>query len=228
MKDKIQEQEQEQTELEQIEQAEQVAPDVIYQNNIYALVDDVKQEPRYIKKSDEELKQDKSFFPILVNYIYNNYIGDLLDNKHCKPQRYEDIKAIDYLFNIYIDLVYLYKWNNKPSIVEFSILTGINKDTFYNWVNGVNNNSNNNIASSDTGKESKYLTRERSDIVRKWINICESALLDSNDTIKDIFILKAKYNYKENNDVQITVNHKQVISSDDLPALLGVNNSNNS
>ena len=227
MKDKTQEQEQEQTELEQIEQAEQVAPDVIYQNNILALVDDVKQEPRYIKKSDEELKQDKSFFPILVNYIYNNYIGDLLDNKHCKPQRYEDIKAIDYLFNIYIDLVYLYKWNNKPSIVEFSILTGINKDTFYNWVNGVNNN-NNNIASSDTGKESKYLTRERSDIVRKWINICESALLDSSDTIKDIFILKAKYNYKENNDVQITVNHKQVISSDDLPALLGVNNSNNS
>ena len=196
-------------------------PSAIYQNNIYALVDDVKQEPRFNNKTDEELKQDKSFFPLLVNYIYNNYIGNLLDNKHCKPQLYTDIKQIDYLFNIYIDLVYKYKWNNRPLIIEFSIFTGINRDTFYNWLNGNNNNS-------DTNTNSKYLTRERSDIVQKWVGVCERALIDGNDTIKDIFILKAKHGYRDNNnDINITVNHKQIVTSEELPALIGVDNGNN-
>lgn len=137
----------------QITEQEQTAltPDAIYQNRIYELVDDLKQEPRFINKTNEELKDDKSFFPSLVNYIYNNYIGDLLDNKHCKPQKYEDIKLLDYLFNIYVDLVFNYKWNNRPLIIEFSLFTGINKNTFYNWLNGSNDNNITDHPSGRTG-----------------------------------------------------------------------------
>jgi len=116
-------------------------------------------------------------------------------------------------------LVYKYKWNNKPFIVEFSNLTGINKDTFYNWLNGIDYN--NNLGGGNSAGE--YLTPERSAIVQKWINTCEQALLNGSDTIRDIFILKAKHNYRDNNnDINITVNHKQVISADDLPDLIGL------
>jgi hypothetical protein len=64
--------------------------------------------------------------------------------------------------------------------------------------------------------------------VQKWFNACERGLLNGSDTIRDIFILKAKYNYNDrNNDIQITVNHKNVISADDLPALIDMKNSEN-
>ena len=213
MKDKTQEQEQ--TELEQIEQAEQVAPDVIYQNNIYALVDDVKQLPQFANKSDEELKNTKSFFPSLIDYIYNNYIGELLGNKHGKQIAYRNIEQIDNLFYIYCDLVSKYKWNDKPFLIEFSTFTGINNNTFYNWLKG-----NDNI---DSATSESILTPERSETVQKWVNICERALLNgsSADQIRDIFLLKAKHGYREaDKDYTVTVQHRQVISADDLTVSL--------
>lgn len=196
-----------------------LAPDVIYKNNIYALVDDLKDDSQFIGLTDEELKNNKAFFPRLIQYIYNSYIGDLLNNKHGKQIVYKDIEQLDYLFDIYISLVYKYKWNNRPLIIEFSLLTGINKNTFYNWLNGYNSGEYN-----KTDKES-ILTPDRSDVVQKWLTVCEQGLIDGNDTIKDIFILKAKYGYRDNNnDIQITVNHKNVISADDLPALIDAQN----
>ena len=208
------------------ETTEKVNPIAIYQNNIYALVDDLKQDSQFIDLSDKELKQDKAFFPRLIQYIYNNYIGELLGNKDHKPMIYKDIELLDNIFDIYIDLVYRYKWNNKPNIVEFSILTGINKNTFYNWYKNDNTDS---IVSGIYNEEgNQNTTYTRCDTARKWIDICESALIDGNDTIRDIFLLKAKHGYRDNaNDINITVNHKQIIAADDLPALIGLNNSNN-
>lgn len=203
------------------QERETLTPDAIYKNNIYALVDDLKQDNQFIGLTDEELKNNKAFFPRLVDYIYNNYIGDLLDNKHCKPQIYEDIKSLDNLFNIYTDLVYKYKWNSRPLIIEFSLFTGISRDTIYNWLNGLENNN-------KGVKSSRVLTPERSDMVRKWVVTCERALVDGSDTIKDIFILKAKHGYKDNNnDISITVNHKQIVSAEDLPALLDLTGGKN-
>jgi len=196
------------------EEREQLTPDVIYKNNIYALVDDVKQEPQFINKSDEELKDNKAFFSVLIDYIYNNYIGDLLGNKRGKVVVY-DIDLVNDLFNIYIDLVYKYKWNNKPFIVEFSTFTGINNDTIYGWLNGEYKGL------LEDANSRQDATRHRSEIVQKWINICERELLNGNDTIRDIFILKAKHGYRDNNnEVNITVNHKQIITSENLPNLI--------
>ena len=210
---------QEQNKTEVIEQEQQVlSPDAIYKNNIYALVDDVKDLEQFKGLSDSELKENKAFFPTLIDYIYNNYIGDLLGNKHGKQIIYRDINQIDYLFYIYIDLVNKYKWNNKPFMVEFSTYTGISRDTIYQWLNGLENNN-------KGVQESEVLTRERSDIVRKWVDICERALLNGSDasTVRDIFILKAKHGYRDNNNVvEVNINHKQVISADELPQLIGL------
>lgn len=208
-------------ELQQITQ-EQTAltPDRIYQNNIYALVDDLKQDNQFKGLTDEEIKNNKSFFPRLVNYIYNSYLGELLQNKleyklqGIKPI-YPDIKQLDDLFNIYINLVSKYKWNNRPSILEFSILTGIARETFYNWLKG-------NISNIGTDKDKrKYITSEYINTVQKWVGICEQSLVDGNgDTIKEIFILKSKYGYREQDkEITININNKPLVSADDLPKL---------
>ena len=200
-------------------ESESIEPYKIYNNKIESYIDDFI-DTYYPNKSQEELKQDKAFFPLLVDYLYNNCICKILNNKSNKNVLYEDINLLDELFNIYTRLVYIYKWSNKPYLIEFSLFTGINHDTFYNWINGIDNN----IA---VGKSSGYLTRERSDMVRKWQVICERALLDNNDTIKDIFILKAKHGYRDNNnDITITVNHKPLIDADNLPDLIGINGKN--
>ena len=198
---------------------ETVAPDVIYKNNIFALVDDVKGFPQFQNKSDDELKNDKAFFPSLVNYIYNNYIGELLGNKYGRQVVYKDIQQLDDLFNIYIELVYKYKWNNRPILIEYGLLTGIRTNTFYNWLNG--SISDDSIGGCSDSVNGAILTRERSDTVQKWIETCERALIDGTDTIKDIFILKSKHGYRDNNnDINVTVRHQNVISADVLPALI--------
>ena len=194
-------------------------PYIIYDNKIISYVDDFI-ELEYAGLTKEELKQDKAFFPLLVDYLYNNCICNILNNRNNGNKLYKDINLLDNLFSIYTKLVYMYKWNNKPYLIEFALFTGINIDTFYNWLSGIDNNINGATAS-------EYLTRERSEIVQKWRSVCERALLDSNDTIKDIFILKAKHGYRDNNnDIQITVNHKAVIDADNLPDLIGINGKN--
>lgn len=203
---------------EQGEQEEQPATYEIYNNIIYTYVDEFI-EREYAGRTQEELKTDKAFFPRLTQYLYNNYIGELLGNKYGKQIMYKDINLLDNIFNVYIDLVFKYKWNDKPFIVEYSNLTGISRDVIYNWANGIDNRAVN-IGASE------YLTPERSHIVQKWIQICEQALLNgsSADQIRDIFILKAKHNYRDNNnDLTITVNHKAIVSADVLPDLIGIN-----
>ena len=202
---------------QELQQAAPLAPDVIYQNNIYALVDDLKQDSQFIGLTDEEIKNNRAFFPRLVQYIYNNYIGELLGNKEYNPSiTYPNIEQLDYLFNIYIDLVGKYKWNNRPSLLEYSLLTGISRDTIYNWLNGDNDNV---IARK---REGELLTRKRADTVRKWQSYCEQALVDGNgEYVKEIFLLKAKHGYRDNNnDITITVNHKPILSAEELPKLI--------
>lgn len=202
------------------ETTETESPYEIYNNTIYAIVDEFI-DKNYAGLTENELKENKAFFPLLVKHIYDNYIGDLLKNKtvykvnKIKPEY--NINNIDLLFDIYIDLVYRYKWNNRPLIIEFSLFTGINRDYFYDWLKG---NNNNNIC----GLSGDITTSGISDTVSKWVVTCERALVDGNDTIKDIFILKAKHGYRDNNnDIQITVNHKAIIDADTLPDLIGIN-----
>lgn len=217
----------EQNSIQTGEQPEQVSPDLIYYNNIELYTSELI-EKEYQNKSQEELKQDKSFFPRLIQYIYNNYLGDLLRNKlsyklqKIKPV-YLDIKQLDDIFDIYISLVYKYKWNNRPSILEYCILTGITRDTVYNWLTG---SVDKDIVNSYKDDDRRYhITNEYSYTVAKWQTICEQALVDGNgEYVKEIFLLKAKHGYKDNNnDITVTVNHKAIVDADNLPSLLGIN-----
>ena len=202
---------------------------VIYNNNIYSYVDDLIIS-EYPDKSQEELKQDRSFFPRMVQYLYNNYLGDLLQNKleyklkGIKPV-YPDIQQLDSIFDIYMGLIYKYKFNNRPSILEFSLLTGISRDTLYKWLNGdVDRDIIDNCIDDD---KRRHITSEYSYTVAKWQTACEQALVDGNgEYVKEIFLLKAKHGYRDNNnDIQITVNHQNIVSADVLPDLIGLKDS---
>ena len=213
--------------VEQVEQVETEKPYKIYLNNLYSYIDDLIIS-EYPNKSQEELKQDKSFFPRLVQYLYNNYIGDILQNKldykmqGIKP-RYQDIKAIDAIFDSYIELVYKYKNNNRPSITEFCLLTGISKDTVYKWLNG---DIDSYILNNINDDRRKYITSEYADAVKKWQLASEQALTDGNG-VMEIFLLKSVHGFKDtNNDINIHVDNKPLLSADILPALLGQNGKN--
>lgn len=200
---------------------------IIYNNSIELLTDDFIS-TNYPNKSQEELKQDKAFFPLLINYIYNNYLGDYFKNKisyklkGIKP-RYDDINTIDHIFDIYIDLIYKYKFNNRPSITEFSLFTGISKDTIYNWLKG---DIDSYILNAMDQDKRKYITCEYADAVRKWQGFCERSLTDGNG-VMEIFLLKSVHGFRDQNNT-ITVEHvmKPVIDADNLPDLIGINSKN--
>ena len=203
---------------------------IIYNNSIECIVEDLIAN-QFDNKPIEELKHDRSFFPTLVNYVYLNYFGDFFKNKldyklqGIKP-RYDDIKTIDNIFNIYINLVYKYKWNNRPSITEFALLTGINRNTIMSWLNGdIDNSIINNIVDQD---KRRYITIDYSSTVQKWVSTCEQSLVDGNgELVKEIFLLKAVHGFRDQNNT-ITVEHvvKPVIDADNLPDLIGINGKN--
>ena len=205
---------------------EQESPDYkIYNNTIYAIVDEYI-DLEFSGMSQEELKKDRSFFPSLVQYIYNSYLGDLFKNKldyklqGIKPI-YNNIKLLDAIFNIYLNLVYKYKWNNRPSILEFSILTGINRNTIHSWLNG---DLDSYILQSVSDDKRKYITSEYASTVQKWQAISEQSLVDGNgELVKEIFLLKSVHGFKDSAPVEITVNHKAIVNADILPDLIGIN-----
>jgi len=194
----------------------------IYNNSIYFYVDDLISR-QYDNKSIEELKQDRSFFPCLVNYVYINYLGDLFKNKieykmqGIKP-RYDDIKTIDSIFNIYLSLVYRYKFNNRPSITEFSLFTGISKDTIYQWLKG---DVDSYILNNTSEDKRRYITSEYADTVKRWQMASEQSLVDGNG-VMEIFLLKSVHGFKDTAPVEINVNHKPLIDADNLPDLIGI------
>ena len=129
---------------------------------------------------------------------------------------------IDNIFNIYLSLVYKYKWNNRPSITEFCLITGINRDTVYNWLKG---DIDSYILNNTSDDRRKYITTEYSDTVKKWQMLTEQSLVDGNgEMIKEIFLLKSVHGFRDQNS-EVTINHvvKQAIDADTLPDLIGIN-----
>ena len=211
-------------------ESESIEPFKIYNNRIEELTDELI-DREYNNTSIEELKNNKSFFPCLILYLYNNYVGDLLDNKPSDNKRkkiiYPSIEILDNLFNIYVLLVYKYKFNNRPTLIEYGLFTGINHNTINKWIKGdfidnYNNNTGQLVNTYGNKDNKRVLTISYTDAARKWAQVCESALVDGNgEYVKEIFLLKSCFGYRDtNNEVNITVNHKPLLSAEDLPKLI--------
>ena len=163
----------------------------IYTDKIFELADE------YIDTLDtpDEIKGlNKGLFTGMIKYIYINlFKSQPLDNA--------DIESIDNVWNIYTSLCY--KYNKRPTILNFCLMVGINMDTINTWKNGEYRGG---------------LGSPHSETVKKWLAECESSLLDGaieQNGIGCIFALKANYGYTETAPVP-TLNQAQRQSIEEI------------
>lgn len=164
----------------------------IYRNDIELYITE------YIDNlSDQSLIYKTMAFNGLLHYLYMHvfkYKPDTVryNNKNSIID-YNNTYLINDIINIYIDICF--KYNHIPTILGFSVLTGIDNQTITSWVNGEYKSNSNivNIAGFD-----KPLTH--SETAKRLKAICEQALLSNtieNNSIGSIFALKANYGYSD-------------------------------
>ena len=169
----------------------------IYINNIYYYVDqyieDIKQSPRHIDDNNyistiDELK-DKAIFKGLLKNIYKNVFKitdkDIKYNNKNSRLNYNDVDLLNNIWDIYVDICYKYK--QAPTILNFSLMTGIDTDTFNSWKNEEYK------AGGDEASSARSVS------VKKWLKECESNLYDLAMTGNPgpMFLLKANFGYTE-------------------------------
>lgn len=147
----------------------------IYTSNIYMLVDD------FIAglEDPEDIKTNKRLLSDLMDYIYNNCVCNILDNKYSVRNRYDDFVLLDSLFNICANICH--KYNSNINIIHFTLMCGISRDIIYKWENN----------------KDRQLTKEELYIVKKWKKKCELDLIQGGGVF-DIFMLKSNYAYNDN------------------------------
>lgn len=147
----------------------------IYESDIYVYVDD------YLDtlKDRDDIYNNGSLFTGMCKYIYKHVF------KNNKPD-YDNIGLLDNIWDVYTTLCYQY--GKRPSLLNFSLFTGIDNTTFTTWASGQ-------YRSNGQGTQSIH-----SRTVRKWQKECESSLADGateKNSIGCIFALKANYGWTE-------------------------------
>lgn len=135
----------------------------------------------YINTLDDpdSINNNPSLFTGMIKYIYKHLFKNY-------PVNNDDIGLIDNIWSIYTELCY--KYSKRPTLLNFSLLVGINNDTFNAWKNGEYRRGENGASS------------EHSRTVKKWLSECESSLVDGateRNSVGCIFALKANYGYTE-------------------------------
>lgn len=112
---------------------------------------------------------------------------------------YNNIDMLNILWDIYTNICY--KFLIKPTILRFSIYSGINKSTINEWIKG--NKSNTRYTES----------------AKKWLSECESTLYDeaiNSGNIGCIFALKANYGYRDNYVINVTEEQEQTKTVEEI------------
>lgn len=174
----------------------------IYPNRIYELADEYETS---LKDPEQLYKLSSSTFTGMVKYI-NIHMGWRNRNYNIK-YIYSNIELLDDIWNIYVDLNY--KYNQKPTITEFSILIGCSRDTIYSWVN------------DETRRDNlDKLSLKRSDAVKNWLTECRLGRYKgaAAGNVGYIFLCKAVDGMTETAPVQVDTK-RRALSADNLPKL---------
>lgn len=104
----------------------------VYEDNIYYLIDE------YIEKYNiQDLKKEsQNVWNGLLLYIYKNSFkidNSILCLDNNSIYNGYNINSVLYILDIYINLCYNYE--KEVSIMGFSKITGIERETIYNWAN---------------------------------------------------------------------------------------------
>ena len=167
----------------------------IYETKIHEYADE------YINTLDdpESINNNPSLFTGMIKYIYKHLFKN-------NPVNNDDISVLDNIFDIYTELCYRY--NKRPTLLNFSLLVGISNDTFNAWKNGE-------YRAGEGGASSAH-----SLTVKKWLKECESSLVDGateRNSVGCIFALKANYGYTETPQrIEITGANAPALSQEDI------------
>lgn len=169
----------------------------VYEDSIYYYADE------YISTlhdREEIYKANSNQFTGLIKYINRkvNFNRRIL----------ADINILNNIWELYTDLVY--KYNQKPTIEEYSVLIGISRDTVYSWLNG----------ECRTNDICEKLGTSRSDTVKKWQEECRLGRYKgaAAGNVGMIFLCKAVDGMVETAPVQVQVK-ASALTAADLPKL---------
>lgn len=166
----------------------------VYENRIHELADDyienLKVSENYTDEEVKMLMRKTQPFKGMLKYIFKHLFkirkGDVKYNNKNSRIDYNDVETLEKLWDLYAELCYRYLQN--PTIMNFSLMTGIDYETFATWANGEYRGGNAGAASS-----------AHSAAVKRWRKECECALADTAMTGNPgaMFLLKSKYGYTE-------------------------------
>ena len=178
----------------------------VYEHDIKYYADE------YINTLDdpESINNNPSLFTGMIKYIYKYLF---------KPKRTDkvlynsnsvldtgDIELLDNIWNIYTELCYRY--NKRPTLLNFSLLVGIGNDVFNSWIRGE-------YRAGENGASSPHCQT-----AKKWKAECESSLVDGateRNSVGCIFALKANYGYTETPQrIEITGANAPALSQEDI------------
>ena len=158
----------------------------IYETKIHEYADE------YINTLDdpESINNNPSLFTGMIKYIYKHLFkpgkkDKVLSNSNSNLDL-SDIDLLDNIWGIYTELCY--KYSKRPTILNFSLMIGVDNTTIDSWRRGE-------YRAGDEGASST-----RSQTVKKWLKECESSLVDGateRNSVGCIFALKANYGYTE-------------------------------
>ncbi len=154
----------------------------------------------YLEKlSNPEMIYTKSaVFNGLMHSIYTKLLKPLVYNPDVLRQSY-DYKLLDNIFqSVYLPLCY--GFNKTPTVISFAVLVDVDYEHLISVKNGYY-----------PGGEKVNITHSK--LVRKWFTTCESGLVNKTvdeNGIGSMFLLKAKYGYRDNQTLTIESGSKMV------------------
>ena len=178
----------------------------IYETKIHEYADE------YINalNDPESINNNPSLFTGMIKHIYKNLFKPRRNDKVLYNSNSVldtgDIELLDNIWNIYTELCYRY--NKRPTLLNFSLLVGISNDTFTTWEQGEYRGGSDGAGSA------------HSRTVKKWRKECESSLVDGateRNSVGCIFALKANYGYTETPQrIEITGSNTPALSQEDI------------
>ena len=175
---------------------------VMAENGVEVYEDKIKYyADEYINTLDDpdNINNNPSLFTGMIKYIYKRLFK-------YNPVNNDDITVLDDIWGIYTELCY--KYNKRPTLLNFSLMVGVSNDTFNAWKNGEYR------AGKDGASSAHSLT------VKKWLKECESSLVDGateRNSVGCIFALKANYGYTETPQrIEITGANAPALSQEDI------------
>ena len=178
----------------------------VYKHNINYYADE------YINTLDdpESINNNPSLFTGMIKYIYKYLFKPKRNDKVLYNSNSVldtgDIELLDDIWGIYTELCYRY--NKRPTLLNFSLLVGIGNDVFNSWIRGE-------YRAGENGASSPHCRT-----AKKWKAECESSLVDGateRNSVGCIFALKANYGYTETPQrIEITGANAPALSQEDI------------